>query len=216
MIGVVVPVHNEERLLNQCIESLLEAAFHQGLDDEEVKILIVLDDCTDTSLDIARSYGVMTLTCTHRNVGKARAHGAEHLLGVDARWLAFTDADTVVPSTWLADQIRFNVDAVCGLVEVSDWSEHPHGVRERYHAHYRTIDGHRHIHGANLGVSSAAYRRAGGFKALAAHEDVQLVNDLERSGANILWTASNRVTTSARKNGRCREGFADYLQSLAQ
>jgi glycosyltransferase involved in cell wall biosynthesis len=215
MIGVIVPVHNEERHLNQCIESLLEAALHQGLDDEEVKILIVLDDCTDTSLHIARSYDVMTLSCTHRNVGKARAHGAEHLLGVDARWLAFTDADTVVPKAWLADQIRFNADAVCGLVEVSDWSEHPRRVRERYHANYHAMDGHRHIHGANLGVSSAAYRRAGGFQALAAHEDVQLVSDLERSGANIMWTASNRVTTSARKNCRCREGFGDYLKSLA-
>ncbi|WP_448107566.1 glycosyltransferase [Pseudomonas azerbaijanoccidentalis] len=215
MIGVIVPVHNEERLLNRCIESLLEAAFHQDLSNEEVKILIVLDDCTDTSLHIAQSYGVMTLTCTHRNVGKARAHGAEHLLGADARWLAFTDADTVVPDAWLADQIRFNVDAVCGLVEVSDWSEHPQRVRERYHASYHTVDGHRHIHGANLGVSSAAYRKAGGFQSLPAHEDVQLVADLERSGASIMWTASNRVTTSARKNCRCREGFGDYLKSLA-
>ena len=216
MIGVVVPVHNEEQLLVHCIESLLEAAYHQDLDNEEVKILLVLDDCTDTSLHIAQAYDVMTLTCSHRNVGKTRAHGAEHLLGVDARWLAFTDADSVVPETWLADQIRFNVDAVCGLVEVNDWSEHSSKVRERYHAGYHRVDGHRHIHGANLGVSSSAYRKAGGFKALPAHEDVQLVADLERSGANILWTASNRVTTSARKHCRCREGFGDYLKSLAE
>ncbi|MEJ5056627.1 MULTISPECIES: glycosyltransferase [unclassified Pseudomonas] len=216
MIGVIVPVHNEEQFLESCIESLLAAALHQGLDNEEVKILIVLDDCIDTSLDIARAYDVMTITCTHRNVGKARAHGAEHLLAEDARWLAFTDADTVVPESWLAEQIRFDVDAVCGLVEVSDWSEHPHGVRERYHANYHPVDGHRHIHGANLGVSSAAYRKAGGFQALPAHEDVQLVADLERSGASILWTAANRVTTSARMDCRCREGFGDYLKSLAQ
>ncbi|MGY2262873.1 glycosyltransferase [Pseudomonas sp. SDO55104_S430] len=215
MIGVIVPVHNEEHLLDQCIESLLTAALHRDLDNEEVKILIVLDDCTDTSLHIAQSYGVMTLTCSHRNVGKSRAHGAAHLLDVDARWLAFTDADTVVPDSWLAAQIRFNSDAVCGLVEVHDWSEHSPQVRERYHAHYRNIDGHRHIHGANLGVSSAAYRKAGGFQPLPAHEDVQLIADLERSGANIMWTASNRVTTSARKDCRCREGFGDYLKSLA-
>ena len=138
MIGVIVPVHNEEQHLEHCIESLLAAAFHQGLDNEEVKILIVLDDCVDTSLDIARTYDVMTISCTHRNVGKARAHGAEHLLAKDARWLAFTDADTVVPDSWLAEQIRFNVDAVCGLVDVNDWSEHPTGVRERYHANYHT------------------------------------------------------------------------------
>ncbi|MBV6822094.1 glycosyltransferase family 2 protein [Pseudomonas sp. PD9R] len=216
MIGVIVPVHNEEQLLDECIESLLAAAFHHDLGNEEVKILIVLDDCTDTSLSIARAYDVMTLTCTHRNVGKTRAHGADHLLAIDARWLAFTDADTVVPHTWLADQIRFNVDAVCGLVEVSDWSEHSIRVREQYHANYFPVEGHRHIHGANLGVSSAAYRKAGGFQPLPAHEDVQLIADLERSGANIMWTAVNRVTTSARKHCRCREGFGDYLKSLAE
>jgi hypothetical protein len=45
---------------------------------------------------------------------------------------------------------------------------------------------------------------------------VQLIADLERSGANIMWTATNRVTTSARMDCRCREGFGDYLKSLAQ
>jgi glycosyltransferase involved in cell wall biosynthesis len=214
MIGVIVPVHNEEQRLEECIESLLAAAFHQDLDREEVRILIVLDDCTDASLDIAQAYDVWTLSCNHRNVGKTRAQGAEHLLARDARWLAFTDADSVVPDTWLAEQISFNADAVCGLVEVADWSEHPERVRERYRASYHTVDGHRHIHGANLGVSSAAYRKAGGFQALPAHEDVQLVADLERSGARIMWTARNRVTTSARQHCRCREGFGDYLKSL--
>jgi glycosyltransferase involved in cell wall biosynthesis len=215
MIGVIVPVHNEEQRLEECIESLLAASFHRELDDEEVRILIVLDDCTDASLDIAQAYDVWTLSCNHRNVGKTRAQGAEHLLARDARWLAFTDADSVVPDTWLAEQISFNAGAVCGLVEVADWSEHPERVRERYRASYHTVDGHRHIHGANLGVSSAAYRKAGGFQALPAHEDVQLVADLERSGARIMWTARNRVTTSARQHCRCREGFGDYLKSLA-
>jgi glycosyltransferase involved in cell wall biosynthesis len=214
MIGVIVPVHNEEQLLDECIESLRAAAFHAGLGNEEVTILIVLDDCTDASLYIAQAHGVLTLACTHRNVGKTRAHGAQNLLARNARWLAFTDADSVVPHTWLADQVGFNVDAVCGLVDVSDWSEHSIRVRERYHINYHPVEGHRHIHGANLGVSSEAYRKAGGFKALPAHEDVQLVADLERTGANILWTAVNRVTTSARKNCRCREGFGDYLKSL--
>jgi glycosyltransferase involved in cell wall biosynthesis len=216
MIGVIVPVHNEEAFLHDCIESLLVAALHEGLDNEEVQILMVLDDCTDASLQIAQAYGVMTLTCTHRNVGLARGQGAEQLLAAGARWLAFTDADTLVPRSWLADQLKFKVDAVCGLVQVIDWSEHPLAVRERYDAHYQMVEGHRHIHGANLGVAAPAYVAAGGFKALPAHEDVQLIADLERSGANIMWTATNRVTTSARMDCRCREGFGDYLKSLAQ
>ncbi|MFP3541282.1 glycosyltransferase family 2 protein, partial [Pseudomonas sp. SIMBA_044] len=56
---------------------------------------------------------------------------------------------------------------------------------------------------------------AGGFKHLEAHEDVNLIQDLERSGARIVWTASNSVITSARNESRCRDGFGDYLLSLS-
>jgi glycosyltransferase involved in cell wall biosynthesis len=215
MIAIIVPAHNEELVLDDCIKSLMAAATHQDLAHESIEILIVLDDCDDASAFVAQSHNVLIHTCTHRNVGKTRAEGANLMLARGARWLAFTDADTVVPYSWLADQVRFGTDAVCGIVEVADWSEHSSFVRERYDAHYTPVDGHRHIHGANLGVSAAAYTKAGGFRALAAHEDVHLIEDLERSGATITWTAVNRVTTSARKSSRCREGFGDYLKSLA-
>jgi glycosyltransferase involved in cell wall biosynthesis len=215
MIAIIVPAHNEELVLDDCIKSLLAAAAHQDLAHESVEILIVLDACDDGSMLVAQSHDVLTHACDHRNVGMTRAEGAKLMLERGARWLAFTDADTVVPYSWLADQVKFDTDAVCGVVEVADWSEHSEFVRERYDAHYTPVDGHRHIHGANLGVSAAAYVRAGGFRALPAHEDVHLIEDLERSGATITWTAVNRVTTSARKSCRCREGFGDYLKSLA-
>jgi glycosyltransferase involved in cell wall biosynthesis len=215
MIGIIVPAHNEELFLDDCIKSLIAAASHEDLGGEAVEILIMLDDCSDGSEHIARAHGVQTYACTHRNVGMTRAAGAQWMLDRGARWLAFTDADTVVPYAWLAEQIAFAADAVCGIVKVDDWSEHTPQVQARYDALYRPVDDHRHIHGANLGVSAAAYLRAGGFKALAAHEDVHLVQDLERVGARIVWTARNSVTTSARKHCRCKEGFGDYLNSLA-
>ncbi|OQR30172.1 glycosyl transferase [Pseudomonas sp. Bc-h] len=215
MIGIIVPAHNEQDFLDDCIKSLIAAASHQELKGEVVEILIVLDDCSDDSALIAHAHGVLTHSCQHRNVGMTRAAGAKLMIERGARWLAFTDADSVVPYAWLADQVAFEADAVCGIVHVNDWSEHPEQVRTRYDSLYRPVDDHRHIHGANLGVSSIAYQRAGGFKALAAHEDVHLVEDLQRTGARIVWTARNSVSTSARKHCRCKEGFGDYLNSLA-
>jgi len=215
MIGIIVPAHNEEDFLDDCIKSLIAASHHQDLRGEPVEILIMLDDCSDHSHVVAKAHDVQMLTCQHRNVGMTRAAGARYMLDRGARWLAFTDADSVVPYAWLADQIAFEVDAVCGIVEVGDWSEHGDQVRQRYNALYRPVDDHRHIHGANLGVSAQAYLKAGGFRALAAHEDVHLVEDLQKTGASIVWTARNSVITSARKNCRCKEGFGDYLNSLA-
>lgn len=70
------------------------------------------------------------------------------------------------------------------------------------------------MHGANLGVSATAYRRAGGFKALASSEDVALVEALRNTGARIAWSAMPRVETSARQSFRAPLGFGATLQRI--
>jgi len=214
MIGIVIPAHNEERYISQCLESVLLAVEHPSLKDQLVEILVVLDDCSDSTEAMVAAMGIQSIGVSFQNVGKTRAVGAEQLLKAGARWLAFTDADTVVPPDWLARQIEFDADAVCGTVEVDSWREYGEAVRTQYLALYQFIENHRHIHGANLGLSAEAYQNAGGFKHLMAHEDVQLVADLERIGARIVWTATNPVLTSARRDYKCRGGFGDYLASL--
>jgi hypothetical protein len=131
-----------------------------------------------------------------------------------ARWLAFTDADTKVGHAWLAEQLALSADAVCGTVGVDDWSAHgahARWLRRHFARTYTDADGHCHVHGANLGVSANAYRRAGGFRHLACKEDVALVEALQGCGANIAWSARPRVLTSARRTARAHGGFADAL-----
>ncbi|MFC6313031.1 glycosyltransferase, partial [Paraburkholderia dipogonis] len=187
MIGVIVPAHNEEALLAPCLAALIAASRHEDLAGETVRIVVVLDACDDFTGAIARAYGVETLTLKARNVGIARATGADFLLADGARWLAFTDADSRVSSGWLVAQLSLDADAVCGSIAVDDWTAHPHSVREYFRKTYVDADGHRHIHGANLGVSADAYRRAGGFPPLKCSEDVALVDRLIAIGARIAW-----------------------------
>lgn len=215
MIGVVIPAHNEEAFLEACLLSVLAAAAHPQLDAEGVTIVVVLDSCCDASRTIAHRYAVTVIEVQARNVGVARATGARVLIEAGARWLACTDADTTVPPDWLTAQLAHQADAVCGVVEVDDWGEHGPDVRQRYEAIYIDQDGHPHIHGANLGVTSAAYLRAGGFPELACHEDVHLIRALQALGANIAWSGSVRVRTSARINFRAQGGFGSYLRELA-
>ncbi|WP_025109755.1 glycosyltransferase family 2 protein [Pseudomonas sp. H1h] len=214
MIGVVIPAHNEESHITACLSSVLSAASHPALANRSVAVVVVLDDCSDKTGQIVLAQGVSRINVSFKNVGRARATGADYLLAAGAQWLAFTDADTVVPQDWLARQIAFGAEAVCGTVEVDSWQEHGEAVRSKYMEHYQFVENHRHIHGANLGLSAEAYRRAGGFQHLAAHEDVHLVSDLERIGAHIVWTATNPVVTSARRNFRCHGGFGEYLANL--
>ncbi|MBM3103748.1 glycosyltransferase [Pseudomonas sp. P66] len=215
MIAVIVPAHNEEQLLGACLQALTQAARAVSALGEPVQILVVLDDCSDASETIVLRHGVESLKVTARNVGHARRAGAALMLERGARWLSFTDADSCVPAHWLLCQLAFSADAVCGTVHVDTWQPHQDMLlRERYLAHYQAREGHRHIHGANLGICARAYQRVGGFQAMALDEDVQLVSDLQQSGAHIVWTARNSVATSSRRDCKVRGGFGDFLNSL--
>lgn len=79
-------------------------------------------------------------------------------------------------------------------------------------ASYQDRDGHRHVHGANLGIAASIYRTLGGFEALACSEDQALIDRFERAGVAIAWTARPRVVTSARPFSRINGGFASTLR----
>ncbi len=214
MIGIVVPVHNEEQSLRACLCAINRAKDHPELNGEGVRVVVVLDSCTDGSAEVAAQCGVQCITIDHRNVGLARDQGSARLLALNATWLAYTDADTIVSPNWLVAQRRLRAEAVCGTVGVN-WQSGGTRLRSQYENSYTDREGHSHIHGANLGISARAYRRSGGFKSLKAREDVALVHQLVRVGISVAWSAQPRVLTSARLRGRLAGGFADHLRRLA-
>ena len=221
MIGIVIPAHNEAEHIGATLAAVTQAATHPALHGEMVRVMVVLDSCDDATGAIAETYGaahgVKTMPLSARNVGMARAAGATRMLDEGARWLAFTDADTIVSPDWLVKQLAQEADAVCGSIGIDDWSaQGPHSdfIRDHFERTYTDADGHRHIHGANLGVSAEAYRRVGGFRPLARSEDVALVEALQAAGARIAWSAAPRVSTSARRNARARGGFGDTLMAV--
>ncbi|SMP56098.1 glycosyltransferase [Noviherbaspirillum suwonense] len=218
MIGVLIPAHDEEACLADCLDAVFRAAAHPGLGGEQVVVAVALDACSDRSEQLAAAYPVTLIRLDARNVGMARAAAAVALLDAGADWLACTDADTVVADDWLHQQLRLRdeagADAVCGTISVTDWTPHLarlQALLQRFHASYTDADDHRHIHGANFGVSAQAYRRAGGFQAVTCSEDVALVMALQADGARIAWSAAPRVVTSARIASKARGGFGDTL-----
>lgn len=215
MIGVCIPAHDEEQLIGRCLESVFTAAAHPQLQGEAVSVVVVLDHCSDGTAAEVDRWPAIALAIAARNVGMARARGAQQLLQLDARWLAFTDADSTVSPQWLADQLALQADVVCGTVEVRDWSVHgAHAWQARRHfeSTYSDRDGHRHVHGANLGISAHCYRQAGGFEARTCGEDQALVDRLASQGAHIAWTSRPRVCTSGRPFSRVEDGFAGALR----
>lgn len=216
MIAVIVPAHNEEDEIFKCLTALRLAAQCPLLSGEQTIVMVALDACTDRTPNIARRMSATTIALSARNVGAARALGAELALAAGARWLAFTDADTEVAPDWISAQLAQNTDAVCGTVAVRDWGNYGHTMRKHYEATYTDSDGHRHVHGANLGMSAKAYEQAGGFQPLVSSEDVALVESLKASGASIAWSAAPRVYTSARQIFRAPDGFGATLARIDQ
>jgi len=223
-IAVIVPAHNEEQLVAQCLASVHRAA-EQVRDTAHrppaVTVVAVLDDCSDrTERIVAADSAVHALRVRHRQVGAARRAGAQHAIGAGrarAGWLASTDADSEVPGNWLTGMLglaRAGADLVLGTVEPSAGLQP--SVLLRYRSGYHQWNGHGHVHGANLGISVDAYRSLGGWPARAFDEDVALVRRAEAAGLAIARTAAIPVRTSSRQVGRAPSGYAAYLAALAE
>ncbi len=221
VLHVVVPAHDEESLLPACLASTGRAlaAVRRAHPELVLRRTVVADTCRDATVALARSAGADVVEVDARCVGLARQAGVDHAarLAADVApqrvWLAHTDADTVVPEHWLLAQLelaRQGVAMVVGSVVPSNDAPVPPGWHERHDLG----EGHPHVHGANLGLTLAAHRDAGGFPALPLHEDVLLVAAVKGAGFRWCATDTTRVTTSARRHGRAPGGFAAYLAAL--
>ena len=216
-IGIVIPAHNESMTIAQCLASV-QTAIEQLPLTIKASILVVLDSCTDDTQSIVKAEGVDYLCCDYHCVGQVRDMGIRHAITNGVTWLACTDADSTVPMDWLLQQIEHisqqPTDMICGVVDVDSWAHLIPQTREDYIAHYQDRMGHRHIHGANLSFSSAAYLAVDGFAHLPCHEDVDLVKRFEDQGYAITWSNCVRVMTSSRLQARATKGFAAFLANL--
>ncbi len=223
-VHVVIPARDEEQLLPRCLMSVEQArlALRAARPDLLVDITVVLDRCRDRSalvVDSARMHGVIV---DFGMVGPARDAGVRGALAASASngvvpeelWIACTDADTVVPPNWLTEQVELASahDAVIGTVEPFGLTDTV--VLSRWRARHHLIEGHPHVHGANLGLRGSTYLEVGGFRALATDEDVDLVRRIRAHTTRWVATDAVRVASSARRLSRCRGGFADFIVAL--
>jgi glycosyltransferase involved in cell wall biosynthesis len=215
-VHVVVPVHDEEETLDDCLASVLLAAEQVPV---PVHVTVVLDACSDRSAQVAAAHPVHIHVVHARCVGAARAAGVGAATALTPHrppgrtWIASTDADTRVPPSWLAGHLaaaRAGHDLLLGPV-VPDPAGLPPGVLREWHRRHRRGAGH--VHGANLGVRHSAYVAAGGFAPVGAHEDLLLTRAVRRLGGSVA-VGDIPVVTSARLAGRAPEGFAHFLTRL--
>ena len=95
LLSIVVPAHNEERVIGTCIDSLLAQRW------QDLEVIVVADRCTDATESIVSERAardprlklISNRECPQSWAGKCHAArlGSELASG---EWLAFVDADT--------------------------------------------------------------------------------------------------------------------------
>jgi hypothetical protein len=142
---VAIPVKDEAQRIGACLESL---ATQEGVDLNDVAVLLMLNNCTDATADVVRALAPalpyrlelhqVNFDKAHANAGWARrlAMEAAAKITADDGVLLTTDADTLMHCDWIEANLReieAGHDAVAGYVmaDPTELMELPPAILER-------------------------------------------------------------------------------------
>lgn len=197
-VSIVVPAHNAQATIDDCVRSLLQLKPPDG----GFEIVVVDNDSTDATLRFLKQYEnrIRILhesirgSSAARNLGIARARG---------KIVAFTDADCTVDSEWLVNLIpplaEPSVGASGGRIlsrKSSNWIER---FGEVMHDHRRAIEVYRRptIIGMNFATRRAILEEVGLFDiGLIRGQDTDLGWRIHGAGYQIKYCPGAEVRHS--------------------
>lgn len=98
-LSIIVPAYNEESYLAECVRCA-SAELRTNADRGPFEIIVVDNASTDRTADIAARFpGVRVVSEPQKGLTRARQRGLDAASG---RILAYIDADTRMPSGWIA------------------------------------------------------------------------------------------------------------------
>lgn len=180
LISVIIPTHNSESTIQNCIESLISTSFSR----DKFEIIIVDDGSTDETVNIAKRIGVDKIIETHqcfpgiaRNIGVRDARG---------EFLAFLDSDCKIKVGWfesIIDELQ-KIQAMSGPIE--NGNTHSLVAWAEYFVEFGGFDRNRKqtslrfLPGCNQAIQKETFEKAGGFSNVRASEDVIFGESLKK------------------------------------
>lgn len=193
-IAVIIPAHNEERLLG----TTLEAVKNQSRPPDE--IIVVDNASTDNTAEIAREAGATVVHCARPGVAYARQAG---LIAASSDWIVSTDADSLPIPEWLEtleEHMEGNV-ALYGPMRFFDVTPFDQSLSEYFYRGFLNFSdffGRPNLAGANMAFSRLAAIQVGGYPAVKMREDVLLGWKLRKLG-HVQYVPDALVNTSGRR-----------------
>jgi glycosyltransferase involved in cell wall biosynthesis len=181
----VIPVRNDARRLDCCLESLRK----QEYPADRYEVIVVDNGSSDGSVQVATAHGVTVLSHPGLRVGALRNRGVEVARGT---LLAFVDSDHEVPPGWIRTAVEgFQADPEM-LMLGAPYLAPPNGTWvQRIWELHRTRGERRRpavwLASGNLFMRRADFESVGGFdEDLVAAEDVDLCVRLARLPGTIV------------------------------
>lgn len=201
LVSCLVAVHNEEKVIEQCVRSLLAQAY------PHLEVIVVDDASTDRTAEkldtLADEFGIHVIRMDH-NVGKKRAL-ATGLLAAQGEVFAFSDSDSV----WAPDALERAVGVLEHHPEVGAISGHcramnaDHNVLTRvqdtwYEGQFSVRKAFESAFGAVTCVSGplAIFRREAIFNFIPAWESDQFLGDEFRFATDRTLTGFTLISPS--------------------
>ena len=196
--SIVVPAYNEADYLHTSVTSLQQQDF-----DGRYEIIVVDNNSTDATSDVARSLGVRVVSESQQGVCSARQRGAESALG-DV--LVSVDADTTYPPHWLrtiderfaAEPEIIAVAGPCRYENPSWWAKSfPTLLFGLVAGVFATTGFVGYVSATNIAMRRSAFP---GYNTSMTQggDELDLLRRLRRRG-KVVWDHHNVVATSARR-----------------
>lgn len=199
MISVVIPAHNEEKTIGNCLEGLIT----QTIDKDRYEIIVVDDGSTDNTPNIVNNFrGVRLIRQKNQGPAAARNKGAEEARG---EIILFTDSDCIPFDNWIEEMIKpfdpnSEVVGVKGAYETKQRELIARFVQIEYEDKYDKLKKQTNID--FIDTYAAGFRRnvflqANGFNRefpIACAEDVELSYRLANSGYKMIFNPKAKVS----------------------
>tara|TARA_R110001592_G_scaffold148669_1_gene373816 strand:+ start:4111 stop:5037 length:927 start_codon:yes stop_codon:yes gene_type:complete len=184
-VSVIVPAHNEERYISQCLQSLAA----QDYPKYQYEVIVVDNNSTDKTSEIAAGFGVKIVQQGSGPVGAVRNAGASIAKG---ELLAFIDADCIAPTNWLTQGARALASDRAVYGGGNDLRPTPHWIEKAWLLESKAPP--KELLGCCIFIKKSDFFNVGGFdEKVTSGEDTKLSVMLKDHGYAVKMTQKLNV-----------------------